>query len=641
MTYTESEILLALRNDPAFTQRELADKLNLSLGLVNRSLQSLRADGLLSPDNQLTDKAIALLAARRPQNAVILAAGYGMRMVPVSNTPKALLEVRGERLIERQIRQIREAGIQSITVVIGYRKEQFEYLSDHYGVDLIFNSDYASSNNLHSLSLASRHLTNAYLIPCDLYCKENPFRPCEISSWYALSAEEDPHSDVRLNRKGEVVRIKPGETGNRMVGIAYLCGPEADQLTQHLKDMNATPHYRNAFWEEALYNNDRMIIPARVFPKGEAQEINTYEQLRELDSASGSLQAGAIAAICKVFGAREDEITNISVLKKGMTNRSFLFSVQGEQYIMRIPGEGTDKLINRRQEVAVYAAIHGKGLCDDPVFIDPDTGYKITKYLPGVRTCNPQSEQDVRICMTKLRAFHNLRLKVPHRFDLWGQIEFYELLWPTPQSMYLDYPETKALVLSLKSFVDAQPKEECLTHIDAVCDNFLFTDQSPDCANQPKNLSLRTSDQSEGELLEEQEKQAWASGMAIRSLPQLTDWEYAGMQDPHVDLAMFAVYSNFDRAKTDHLIDLYFDGSCPLKTRIKIYCYVAACGLLWSNWCEYKSSLGVEFGEYSLWQYRHAKDFARLAKKELSLRGAIQEDGDVAIRPSQGGKTNE
>lgn len=593
MNYVESEVLLALFKKPQLTQRELAEQVDISLGLANRTLQALKSGGLLDNEVQLTARAQDVLESRKPQRAIILAAGYGMRMVPVSNTPKALLEVRSERLIERQIRQLREAGVHDISVVVGYRKEQFEYLTDQFSVKLVFNPDYAVKNNLHSIALAADILDNCYIVPCDLWCRENPFREHELCSWYAVSEEEDHHSDVRVNRKGELVRKAPAEAGNRMVGIAYLCGEEAARLRLKLAELDQLRQYAGAFWEEALYAGDRMTLPARVFPVGEALEINTYEQLRELDSSSNNLQAGAIAAICKVFGVQPDEITDIAVLKKGMTNRSFLFSVRGGQYIMRIPGEGTDKLINRKQEARVYEVILGKGLCDDPVYIDPDTGYKITKYLPGVRVCDPENEEDLRRCMAKLREFHSMKLHVEHKFDLWGQIDFYESLWPVPQSMYRDYEETKAAVLGLKPWVDMQPKEECLTHIDAVCDNFLFA--SDNCHSEPSRTM------------------AWESVPS----PQLTDWEYAGMQDPHVDLAMFAVYSAFDRAKLDHLIDLYFEGACTPETRVKIYCYAAACGLLWSNWCEYKSSLGVEFGEYSLWQYRRAKEFARLAEREI------------------------
>lgn len=65
---------------------------------------------------------------------------------------------------------------------------------------------------------------------------------------------------------------------------------------------------------------------------------------------------------------------------------------------------------------------------------------------------------------------------------------------------------------------------------------------------------------------------------------RLIDWEYAGMQDPHVDIAMFAVYAMYDREQVDALIDAYFPEGCKNEIRIKIYCYIAACGLLWSNW---------------------------------------------------------
>ncbi len=91
---------------------------------------------------------------------------------------------------------------------------------------------------------------------------------------------------------------------------------------------------------------------------------------------------------------------------------------------------------------------------------------------------------------------------------------------------------------------------------------------------------------------------------------RLIDWEYAGMQDPHVDIAMFCIYSLYNKEQIDELIDIYFRGCCPTEIRIKIYCYIAACGLLWSNWCEYKRSLGVDFGEYAASQYKYAKEFS-------------------------------
>ncbi|MCR5090840.1 MAG: NTP transferase domain-containing protein, partial [Oscillospiraceae bacterium] len=341
MNVFSADLLFFLADASFRSQRELAERSGLSLGLVNRSLQELKKEGLLDGDFSLTERAASLLAARRPQRAVILAAGYGMRMVPVSSTPKALLEVRGERLIERLIRQLQAVGITDISIVVGYRKELFDYLIDTYGVSLIFNPDYAEKNNLFSLSLVADRLENCYVLPCDLWCQENPFRRNELISWYLVSEEEDPaSSDVRVSRKRELVRVPPSAAGNRMIGISYLCGESGEAVRNRIVTLSRESRDRTAFWENALYDEDRMIVHARILRAGDAVEINTYEHLRELDSASGSLQADALHQIGEVFGVSQEEIRDISVLKKGMTNRSFLFTIREDKYIMRIPGEG-------------------------------------------------------------------------------------------------------------------------------------------------------------------------------------------------------------------------------------------------------------------------------------------------------------
>lgn len=140
-------------------------------------------------------------------------------------------------------------------------------------------------------------------------------------------------------------------------------------------------------------------MAARVVRDGAVSEINTYEELKELDGASVHLRSEALQAAASALGASVEEIRDIEVLKKGMTNRSFLFSCRGKRYIMRVPGEGTERLIDRAQEAQVYRAIAGRGLCDDPVYLDPDTGFKITAFLEGARSCDSASADDLRRCM--------------------------------------------------------------------------------------------------------------------------------------------------------------------------------------------------------------------------------------------------
>ena len=575
-----------LIKEPFINQRILAAQTGHSLGIVNRSLKELISEGYLDEEIRPTEKALREAKEKAPKNAIILAAGFGMRMVPINTeTPKGLLEIKGERLIECTIRQLHEVGITEIYVVVGFMKEQYEYLIDEYGVDLIVAPDYATKNNLHSLKTAADHLSNSYIIPCDIWCEKNPYSRNELYSWYMVSDLVDDDSTVRVNRKQELVVQKEQAGGNAMIGICYLLETEAEIVRERLEELGRDSRYDGAFWEETLYRKDRMIVTARVVHAADAVEINTYEQLREIDSDSSQLQTDAIQVICEALGAQQNEVTNITVLKKGMTNRSFLFSCKDKKYIMRIPGEGTDQLINRRQEAAVYQTIAGRRICDEIAYINPENGYKITEYLEGARGCDAENEEDLQKCMKKLREVHGQKLRVDHSFDLFGQMEYYESLWEGTPSAYKDYEKTKAHVLQLKDYIEANAGEWVLTHIDAVPDNFLFVEE-----NGKEEI-------------------------------RLIDWEYAGMQDPHVDIAMFCIYSLYKKEQVDHLIDLYFEGNCDDRTRIKIYCYIAVCGLLWSNWCEYKRKLGVEFGEYSLRQYRYAKDYYKIVQQELGEEG--------------------
>ena len=578
MNVQELDILNAIRKNPKVNQREIANQSGYSLGFVNRVVKELQEEKWLSPTGELSKKAKTFIKENQPQRAIILAAGFGMRMVPINTEiPKGLMEVKGEVLIERMIRHLHEVGITDIQIVVGFMKERYEYLIDEFQVKLVVNSEYQVKNNLHSLSKVKSSLDKTYIIPCDIWSEENPFSDFEPYSWYMVTNEQSIESTVRVNRKRELVMIDETEEGNQMIGLCYVMGEEAKLVQEKLQEFAKKPSYDHEFWECTLQDKNKWIIPSKVVDSEQIIEINTYEQLREIDGNSANLQTDAISIIQDCFNVEVDEIKNITVLKKGMTNRSFLFECQNQKYIMRIPGEGTDHLINRKEEADVYQALENRQICDDVLYMNPDNGYKITAYLEDATNCDAENWNEVEACMTKLREFHELNLTVDHRFDIFGQINFYESLWNGEKSYFKDYETTKAAIFELKKWIDTLEKNETLVHIDAVPDNFLFT---KDCI-------------------------------------RIIDWEYAGMQDPHVDIAMFCIYSLYSREQVDHLIDLYFKGDVSPIIRTKIYAYIASAGLLWSNWCEYKRSLGIDFGEYSLCQYRYAKEYSKLVLSTL------------------------
>ena len=581
MNKRDKDILLVLSAHSYTGQRNLAELCGCSLGAVNASISNLLAEGYLDKSMELTNKSKKLLRSSAPKCAVLLAAGLGL-WIPPHNTkkPTALLKVHGEPLIERLISQLHEAGIQKIYIIVGFAKEQFEYLMDRYGVELIVNSEYAKKNNLHSLALAAKYLQNCYVVPCDMWCRNNPFRKHEMYSWYMVSEEEDHESTVRVNRKQELVLVSPSAKGNTMIGISYLLKDAADIIRARMDAMVPDRRFKGSFWEETLFEGDRMLISPRVVSPGFVTEINSLTELQELETQTSAFHDTVTETISRLMQVKEHEIEDISVLKTGTTNCSVRFRCRDGQYILRMPCLETERLISYQQEADVYHTLSGFSISDEVTHFDPGSGIKISEYIPSARHCDPRNPQDVEKCMQKLRQLHSARLTVDHRFDLFDAIDHYESLWNGIPSAYSDYRETKENILSLRAYIDEQEKDCCLTHIDAVAENFLI------------------------------------SGEEIR----LIDWEYAAMQDPHVDIAMFCLHALYDRKQVDAAIDAYFPEGCTGTTKLKIYCYIAVGGLLWSNWCEYKMKHGTEFGEYSLKQYRYAKDYFRIIRKEMNLQ---------------------
>ena len=580
MNVVQSDILLFLKNNEFNNQREMAGKLNYSLGLINKELRVLEKNGFIDKEKKITNKAELIIKNKSPKRAIILAAGICTRMVPINTSiPKALLNVNGDIIIEKQINYLNSVGISEIYVVVGYMKEKFEYLIDKFNIKLIVNPLYNVRNNYYSLYLLKEKLNNCYIIPSDIVMYSNPFSNFELYSWYMLANEHDINSNVKINRNREI--LKSRNNCIKMIGIAYITSDTAKIIKNNLDKLFSNV-VLDAFWEKSLESGNKYIVKAKISKSSDYYEINSYEDLRNIDSKCIELEHQAINIICESLNVLPSDIVNIKSLKKGMTNKSFSFQINDCKYIMRIPGAGTDKLISRKNEYNVYSVLKDKNITDDIIYINSVNGFKLTKYIDNARTCDSNNLNDLKLCIDFLRKFHNMNLKVEHEFDLFNNIDFYESLWNGKQSDYADYITTKKNVLSLREYVSKNIDGKCLCHMDSVADNFLIY--------KDKNG---------------------------KDMVRLIDFEYAGMQDPHVDIAMFCIYSLYNRNEIDRLIDIYFLNECPLNIRIKIYCYIAICGLLWSNWCEYKKMMGIEFGEYSLMQYRYAKEYYKIAIKEM------------------------
>lgn len=580
MNKIENDLIKTIYKTNNVNQRYLSKTLGYSLGIVNKSLKKIKDNGYLDSNYQLTDFSLDLINKNKPKNAIILAAGMGLRLTPINqDLPKALIHVKNQTLIENIIHKLKEQEINDIYVVIGYMKEKFDYLIDLYDVKLIVNNNYSIMNNLYSLYLARKHINNTYIIPCDLYIDYNPFNQIELNSWYLVDNEKE-ESYYKKNKDGIMKHKTKKVLDYKPIGISYINAEDSLKVIELFQSIDKSLFYKNKiFWEDYIIENNISLF--YEMNKGYIKEINTFEELRDVDATSKSLNTEIIDIITSSLNVTIQDIGNIKLSKKGMTNKSFIFEAKNKKYMMRIPGEGTDQLINRKEEGDVYNVISPYHLSDDVIYFNKNNGYKITQFIENSRVCNMYDLDDLNLVMNLLRKFHDSDLKVHHYFDIFEKIEFYESLRNGKKSLYSDYDQTKKKVYQLKNIIGQCPKHISLTHIDAVPDNFLIYEEN-------KEIKVK-----------------------------LIDWEYASMQDTDVDLAMFCIYSMYERKDVDQLIDIYYQGNCPKIIRLKIYCYIAVCGFLWSNWCEYKYLLGIEFGEYSLAQYRYAKDYYKIIMNEF------------------------
>ena len=283
--------------------------------------------------------------------------------------------------------------------------------------------------------------------------------------------------------------------------------------------------------------------------------------------------------LSKIFKVKIDDIISLNPVKKGLTNDSFTFSIRNDgKYVIRIPNTDTSALVNREEEAAVYSAVQGLHISDEILYLDPASGIKITKFVNQAHSLDVYNRDELSLALDKLKELHHSGLEVQHTFDLRRTIDRYELLRGNP-SLFQNYEFTRTKMLELLACIDTMNREYCLCHIDANCDNFLITDTKE---------------------------------------VRLIDFEYAGMQDPNLDIAMICLYSQLDIKMIDKIIDTYHGHRVDDTTRYLIYAYIAIGGFIWSIWCEVKEGSHVLENKYACSQYDYAMKYFQIVYEEAN-----------------------
>ena len=254
-------------------------------------------------------------------NAVIMAAGTASRFAPLSyERPKALIEVKGEVLIERQIRQLQEAGIREILLVVGYQKEKFAYLTDKFGVELIENPDYLTRNNNASIFAVKDRLRNTYVCSSDNYFAENPFESVVDEAYYAAVYAEGETKEWCMTEDDDGY-IHSVTVGGRdawyMLGHTFWSEDFSRRFVAILEEIYDRPETANLLWESIFMAHlDELKMKIRRYADDVIFEFDTLDELRVFDNSYvDDTRSTILKTLAERLGCREADMVKVTAYK--------------------------------------------------------------------------------------------------------------------------------------------------------------------------------------------------------------------------------------------------------------------------------------------------------------------------------------
>nr|WP_076463990.1 phosphotransferase [Actinomyces mediterranea] len=578
LTRPQFEVLNALNTaDGPLTQRELQATTGMSLGRVNTAVRECEARGLIE-ERALTDAGRAALDPYAVNNAVIMAAGLSSRFAPISyERPKGTLKVLGEVLIERQIRQLHEAGITDITVVVGYKKEYFFYLIDKYDVKIVVNRDYAIRNNNGSLWLVKDILANTYVCSSDDYFTKNPFESHVYKAYYSANYVEGPTDEwcITTGANGRIIGATVGgDNAWTMLGHVYFDRAFSASFRSILERVYHRPETASKLWERIFLDHVKELdMVIREYPEGVIYEFDSVDELRSFDPHfMENIDSEVFDNIERALGCSTTDITDFYPLKQGITNLSCHFRVGDDEYVYRHPGAGTDQIVDRQAELDALTLAGEIGI--DHTFItgDPARGWKISRFVPNVRNLDVTNPEELRRAMVMNRELHDSGRTLGRSFDFIAEGLRYEGILRQHGDIELPgYDELKAKVLRLKEYADADGFELVPSHNDFFPPNFLVD--------------------ADGRI-------------------DLIDWEYAGMSDVAADFGTMVVCTpELSEERAEQALCDYFGRTPTDMERRHFWAYVVFAGWCWYLWALVKEAEGDDVGEWLLIYYRHAADY--------------------------------
>ena len=488
-------------------------------------------------------------------------------------------------LIDRNIGILRENSIERILIVVGFKSELFnKYISDD--IILIHNKDYEYTSSMGSLALVKDYIDGDFLlVEGDTFFEKNVVESlCSRPEGNCISMTEESGSGDECyveTKNGFVTKITKDyhrvcNFEGEMMGVTRISYETFQKLLyawEHSNNpylnyeyllMDVTDpldrpyvHFKNVIWGDVDCKEDFKRLENEIWlalrrKENPFDEDNLRNHLMEI--FPGKNVATAV-------------ITRIG----GMSNKYFRVDFEGRSYVLRVPGNGAEGMVERANEE--YNAIESCKLGVNPSirYFNANTGVKLADFIKNAETLNAatiQRHDNMRKIAKIYQTIHNSGIRLKNEFNVFREIEKYEvLIKKVGTQMYEGWERIRHQIMSLEGYLNKLGVDIKPCHNDALYENFIKSE--------------------DGTIY-------------------LIDWEYSGMNDPMADFAALFIEADFDEENEDYILDKYFDGSIPEATHQKILCYKILWDYLWAQWTVIKEASGDDFGTYGLDRYSRA-----------------------------------
>ena len=599
------KIICCINENKNITQRELAKKVNLSLVKVKDIIKKCIEQGYIQKTYKhkkkigyiLTKKGFDYLKSNVGQvktkeiivkndnkykvnAAVILAAGEKKEF----NTAVASLDIEGKSIIKRMIDTLKENGINSINIVVGYKNDELiENLRDESNINFIINDRYKWTGSMMSLYCAKDYIKDDFiLIEGDIVIESNAItslintsdRDCVLITNESGSGDEGfvQMKDDYLFKLGKDIH-QFNRIDGEMIGVSKISHKLFNLMLEEYKS-NINP-YLNYEYILLDVSRDYKVPCIKIddLAWGEVDNLGQYKKLidityprirrKEIKTQKEKIE-NIIIECLKLNYCDIREIIRIG----GMTNKNYKVSFNNETIILRLPGVGTDKMINRNDEIRNARLVGELGIDSEILYIDEKSGIKISRYIENAETLTGRSckkEENIKKVANILKKLHNSNINMKNEFNVFKEIDNYEkIIKDNNYEFYNGYFDIKEKVKNIKKLMVKYGFNKVPSHNDTLPDNFIMD----------KNKKM-----------------------------YLIDWEYSGLNDEMWDIAAHSLESEFSKNDEELLLKHYFNGRVSQDNKVKLLINKILQDILWSLWTIIKENEGEYYGSYGVDRY--------------------------------------